>query len=82
MTSDELREQFFRARLDYTKSVVDFHRCGCNDDAFLDRMSECELAFISAMFDSIETKAKRALQLFWEPVECFGDNITGTAPGT
>ena len=69
MTSDELREQIFRARLDYAKSVVDFHRCGCNDDALLDRMSECELAFISAMFDSIETKAKQALQLFWEPVE-------------
>ncbi len=69
MTDDELRERFFKARLDYAKSVVDFYRCGCNDDALLDRMSECELAFISAMFATIETKAKQVVQLFWEPVE-------------
>ncbi len=46
---DELFHQIMQTRYDFATAVMACHKSGCNDDALLDRMSECERAYLDAV---------------------------------
>ena len=46
MSNDELLHQLMKARYDFAAAVKAYHKSGCDDDALLDWMSECERAYL------------------------------------
>ena len=50
MTDDtELLARLLKARYDFAAAVIDHHKSGCDNDTLLDRMSDCERAYLDAM---------------------------------
>ena len=46
MSNDEQLHRLLKARYDFAAAVMAYHQAGCDDDALLDRMSECERAYL------------------------------------
>ena len=68
MTDDELFDRLMKARLHFACAVVAHHQAGCNDDTLLDRVSECEHAYLDTLFTHIERKMTQGLELLTMPV--------------
>ena len=69
MSDDKLSDRFMEARLHFAHAVVAHHQTGCNDNALLDRMGECEYAYLDALFTNVERKMTQGLELLVMPVE-------------
>ena len=69
MSDDGLFDQLMKARLHFARAVVAHHQAACNDDALLDRVSECERAYLDALLAGIERKMAQVLELRVTPAE-------------
>ena len=61
MTNNELPHQLFKARYDFAAAVMAYHKSGCDDDALLHRMSECQRAYLDAVITDVAPDLAAAL---------------------
>ena len=67
MRDDELLDRIIDARRHFAHAVVAHHQSGCNDDALLDRVGECEIAYLDAVFTRAERKMAQIRELMETP---------------